>query len=68
MYMLSFFYNKEYTDEKDLIIKEVIPTLESKKKDLEKIQGDKIENNTCLEKEIMKKRVLIKCLKYYYNL
>tara|TARA_B110001452_G_C15082082_1_gene377488 strand:+ start:237 stop:437 length:201 start_codon:yes stop_codon:yes gene_type:complete len=66
--MLSYFYNKEYTDEKDLIINEVIPNLESKIKDLEKIQGDKIENNTCLEKELIKKRAILKCLKYFYNL
>jgi hypothetical protein len=66
--MLSYFYNKEYTDEKDLIINEVIPNLESKVKDLEKIQGDKIENNTCLEKELIKKRAILKCLKYFYNL
>jgi len=66
--MLSFFYNKGYTDEKDLIRKEVIPNLESRLKDLEKIQGDKIENNTCLEKEIIKKRSLLKCVKYYYKL
>jgi len=66
--MLSYFYNKEYTDEKDLIVNEVIPNLESKVKDLEKIQGDKIENNTCLEKELIKKRAILKCLKYFYNL
>jgi hypothetical protein len=66
--MLSYFYQKEFYQEKDLIVKEVIPNLESRVKDLKKIQGDKIENNTCLEKEIIKKRALIKSLKYYYSI
>ena len=63
-----YFYQKEFYQEKDLIVKEVIPNLESRVKDLKKIQGDKIENNTCLEKEIIKKRALIKSLKYYYSI
>jgi hypothetical protein len=66
--MLSYFYQADYYDGKELILTEVIPNMELKIKQLKKIQGDKIENNTCLEKEIKKKEVIIKCLKYYFRI
>ena len=35
---------------------------------MEKIQKDKTENNPSLDKEIEKKKILVKCLKYYYSI
>ena len=66
--MISYFYSQEYTDERLNVIKEIIPTIELKIEDMEKVQKDKTENNPSLDKEIEKKKILVKCLKYYYSI
>lgn len=66
--MISYFYSQEYTDERINVIKEIIPTIELKIEDMEKVQKDKTENNPSLDKEIEKKKILVKCLKYYYGI
>jgi len=66
--MISYFYSQEYTDERINVIKEIIPTIELKIEDIEKVQKYKTENNPILEKEIEKKKILVKCLKYYYSI
>ncbi len=66
--MISYFYSQEYTDERINVIKEIIPTIELKIEDMEKVQKDKTENNPSLDKEIEKKKILVKCLKYYYSI
>jgi len=54
--MISYFYSQEYTDERINVIKEIIPTIELKIEDMEKVQKDKTENNPSLDKEIEKKK------------
>jgi len=66
--MISYFYSQEYTDERLNVLKEIIPTIELKIEDMEKVQKDKTENNPSLDKEIEKKKILVKCLKYYYSI
>ena len=66
--MISYFYSQEYTDERLNVIKEILPNIELKIEDMEKIQKDKTENNPSLDKEIEKKKILVKCLKYYYSI
>lgn len=66
--MISYFYSQEYTDERLNVIKEIIPTIELKIEDMEKVQKDKTENNPSLDKEIEKKKIIVKCLKYYYSI
>jgi len=66
--MISYFYSQEYTDERLIVIKEILPNIESKIEDMEKVQKDKTENNPSLNKEIEKKKILVKCLKYYYGI
>ena len=57
--MISYFYSQEYTDERLNVIKEILPNIELKIEDMEKIQKDKTENNPSLDKEIEKKYLLI---------
>jgi hypothetical protein len=66
--MLSYFYSQEYTDERLNVLKEILPNIELKIEDMEKVQKDKTENNPSLNKEIQKKKILVKCLKYYYSI
>jgi hypothetical protein len=61
--MLSYFYSQEYTDERLNVLKEILPNIELKIEDMEKVQ-----NNPSLNKEIQKKKILVKCLKYYYSI
>ena len=66
--MLSYFYsNKFIEDEKKIVLKE-IKNIELKIDDLQKVQLDKIEHNPSLNDEIKKNKIIIKSLKYYYNL
>ena len=65
--MLSYFYNKEFIDEKKIVLKE-IKNIELQIDDMEKVALDKIEHNPSLNDEIKKKQIIIKSLKYYYNL
>jgi hypothetical protein len=65
--MLSYFYNKEFIEEKKIILKE-IKNIELQIDDMEKVALDKIEHNPSLNDEIKKKQIIIKSLKYYYNL
>ena len=66
--MISYFYSQEYTDERLNVIKEILPNIELKIEDMEKVKKDKTENNPSLNKEIEKKKILVKCLKYYYGI
>jgi len=66
--MLSYFYSQEYIDERLNVLKEILPNIELKIEDMEKVQKDKTENNPSLDKEIEKKKILVKCLKYYYSI
>jgi hypothetical protein len=45
-----------------------LPNIELKIEDMEKVQKDKTEHNPSLNKEIQKKKILVKCLKYYYGI
>lgn len=66
--MLSYFYsNKFIEDEKKIVLKE-IKNIELKIDDMQKVALDKIENNPSLNNEIKKQQIIIKSLKYYYNL
>jgi hypothetical protein len=66
--MLSYFYsNKFIEDEKKIVLKE-IKNIELKNDDLEKVALDKIEHNPSLNEKIKTNKIIIKSLKYYYNL
>lgn len=65
--MLSYFYNKEFTDEKLIVLKE-IKNIEIKIDDMQKVALDKIEHNPSLNEKIKTNKIIIKSLKYYYNL
>ena len=65
--MLSYFYNKEFTDEKLIVLKE-IKNIEIKIDDMQKVALDKIEHNPSLNEKIKTNKIMIKSLKYYYNL
>ena len=54
--MLSYFYSQEYIDERLNVLKEILPNIELKIEDMEKVQKDKTENNPSLDKEIEKKK------------
>jgi hypothetical protein len=59
--MLSYFYSQEYTDERLNVLKEILPNIELKIEDMEKVQ-----NNPSLNKEIQKKNNSPLFSDYYY--
>jgi len=66
--MLSYFYcSQELTDEKKIVLKE-IKNIELKIEDMQKVALDKIEHNPSLDEKIQTNKIIIKSLKYFYNL